>query len=160
MKKYKRHARRKRNELDHGLIITSMVDMFTLVLLFLLVFYDPSYGGDASMELPHASIEHAVEKGPSVRVTPEAVTVEGKSVLRLANGLVGADVARSGPAVVPVVEALTALKSTNAPPSVDAEPVLLVECDRRVAWSVLRAVLDSASQAGYPRYRFVVLGGD
>ena len=52
-----------------------MVDMFTLVLLFLLVFYDPSYQTDGDMQLPNATIDRTVEKGPIVKVTATAVLV-------------------------------------------------------------------------------------
>lgn len=155
-----RRQRRRRNELDHGLIITSMVDMFTLVLLFLLVFYDPGYQSDAEVQLPDATVQRPVEKGATVRISPDAVIVAGQTAAPVVNGGFGVGVARQGTAVVPVVDALTRLRESTPLAEGQSEPVLLVQCDKRVPWTVLRAVLESAAVAGYPRYRFVVLGGE
>ena len=136
-----------------------MVDMFTLVLLFLLFFYDPTYQGDVGVALPSSTVVRAVEKGPKVLVTPEGVVVSGQTVLTVSAGDFGGSPARDGTAVVPLVDALGQLRSSSSTASTE-EPVLLVECDKRVGWNVLRAVLESAARAGFPKYRFVVVGGD
>lgn len=153
-------GRRKRNSVDHGLIITSMVDMFTLVLLFLLVFYDPDYQGDTKLELPTAASQRPAESGATVRVSPEGIEVGGAVVAGLRDGVLEASVPRDGRAVVPVVAALTRVREALAPRADGEPPVLIVECDKRVSWTVLGAVLESGARAGFPRYRFLVLSGD
>ncbi len=153
-------GRRKRNAVDHGLIITSMVDMFTLVLLFLLVFYDPDYQGDTKLELPTAATQRPAEAGPTVRVSPEGIEVGGAVVANLRDGAIDGSIPREGKAVVPVVAALSRARQALTLPADGEPPVLIVECDKRVSWTVLGAVLESGAQAGFPRYRFLVLSGE
>lgn len=151
--KLKARRRRRRNELASTLIITSMVDMFTLVLLFLLVFYDPGFQADSALELPQSQVEKAIEPGAKVRILPTGIEVEGKEVLALEAGSLRAGTPMRGKGPSAVTDALTPLVGAAPDPKSAA---LLVECDRRVSWSVLGPVLESAADAGFARYRFVV----
>ena len=153
-------GRRKRNSVDHGLIITSMVDMFTLVLLFLLVFYDPDYQADTTIELPNAASQRPAESGTTVRVFPGGIEVGGALVVGLRAGALDVAVPRDGTAVVPVVAALSRAREALAATADGEPPVLIVECDKRVSWTVLGAVLESGARAGFPRYRFLVLSDE
>jgi biopolymer transport protein ExbD len=136
----------------HGLIITSMVDMFTLVLLFLLMFYDPMYDGSSPLELPTATVQKRAEAGPTVRITTTGVQVDGKPVVALVAGRLETGGQQEGRAIRPLVEALSSF------PAATADSAIGIECDKRVSWEVLGAVLESAAQAGFPRYRFIVAG--
>ena len=140
-----------------SLTITSMMDMFTLILLFLLVFFDPESQGDSELELPSAAVQTAPEAGPRVRVARDAVSVGGKEVAQLVGGQVDASLPREGAAVLPLADALRALREARASNEDGSPPVLLVECDKRVPWGVLSSVLASASRAGFPKYRFFVV---
>jgi biopolymer transport protein ExbD len=131
-----------------------MVDMFTLVLLFLLMFYDPLYDGSSPLELPHAAAERKATAGPTVRVSRDAVEVDGTRVVELAGGAIPAGSSSTGRAIPALVTALGTL-ATGTP---DERPSIAIECDKRVSWEVLGAVLESAALAGFPRYRFVVNG--
>lgn len=151
-------ARRRRTPrratLAHGLIITSMVDMFTLVLLFLLMFYDPLYDGSSPVELPSGDVQAKAQGGPTITVTTENIVVNGKPVAAIRDGRLDSAVAMQGRAITALVASLSPLVPTGGAEA----PAVSVECDRRVPWQVLGAVLESASQAGFPRYRFVVAG--
>lgn len=140
--------------MDGTLIITSMVDMFTLVLLFLLVFYDPDFQSETALELPMSSADAALEKAPAVRVLPSGVEVAGRVVLQLDAGTIPGHTVMRGKAFADVVDALAPLRGSEAPPE---GPALVVECDRRVSWAVLGSVLESAAEAGFARYRFAAL---
>jgi len=155
--KLKPRRRRRRNELASTLIITSMVDMFTLVLLFLLVFYDPGFQGDDALELPRSQSTRAVEPGAVVRILPSGVLVGGRQVLALDAGALRAGTPMRDKGPTAVTEALTPLAAAAAEPE---KAALQVECDRRVPWSALGPVLESAADAGFARYRFVVVGED
>ena len=147
---------RRRNSVDHGLIITSMVDMFTLVLLFLLVFYDPAYQGGSEVDLPVGASVITAQSGVTVRVAPDGISVAGNVVASLPGGGLDGSLVRDGQAIVALVEALSVeLASTKVADS-EGDPVLIVECDKAVPWSVLGPVLESGSRAGFPRYRFLV----
>lgn len=155
--KLKPRRRRRRNELASTLIITSMVDMFTLVLLFLLVFYDPGFQADSAMELPKSEVETPVEPGAKVRILPDGVEVDGARVLALDAGTLRAGTPMRGKGPSAVTDALTPLAAKAAKPE---DAALLVECDRRVTWTALGAVLESAADAGFGKYRFVAAGSD
>ncbi len=153
----RRQRRPRRNTMESTLIITSMVDMFTLVLLFLLVFYDPSFQTDTALELPQSAADAAVEKGPRIRVLPSGVEVDGRVVVQLESGTIPAQTVMRGKAFADVIDALVPLRSPDAPGD---GPSLVVECDRRVSWTVLGSVLESAAEAGFARYRFAAVGTD
>ncbi len=144
----------RRESLSHGLIITTMVDMFTLVLLFLLMFYDPTYDGSSPIDLPHAKVEAQAQTGPTISVTPDQISVGGTNVASLQAGKLPPGALEGGCCITPLVDSLRAL----VPPGGGEAPAVSVHCDKRVSWEALGAVLESASQAGFPRYRFVVAG--
>lgn len=155
--KLKPRRRRRRNELASTLIITSMVDMFTLVLLFLLVFYDPAFQADGTLELPTSTSERPVDPGARIRILPGSVEVEGAKVLALDGGNLQAGTPMRGKGPSAVTDALAPLAKKAAKPE---DAALLVECDRRISWTALGAVLESAADAGFAKYRFVVAGAD
>ncbi len=133
-----------------------MVDMFTLVLLFLLVFYDPAYQGGSEVDLPVGASVITAQSGVTVRVAPDGISVAGNVVASLPGGGLDGSLVRDGQAIVALVEALSVeLASTKVADS-EGDPVLIVECDKAVPWSVLGPVLESGSRAGFPRYRFLV----
>ena len=144
----------RRESLSHGLIITTMVDMFTLVLLFLLMFYDPMYDGSSPIDLPHAKVQAHAQTGPTISVTPDLISVGGAAVAPLQAGKLLPGTLGGGCCILPLVDSLRAL----VPPGGGEPPAVSVQCDKRVSWEALGAVLESASQAGFPRYRFIVAG--
>ena len=152
--------RGRRNKMAASLTITSMMDMFTLILLFLLVFFDPENQADSQLELPTAHAEAKAESGPRVRVARDRVSVDGREVGRLVGGELDQALPRQGSAVVPLVEALQAARAAAPPRPDGSAPALMVECDKQVAWSVLAPVLASAADAGFPKYRLLVLSED
>ena len=130
--------------------------MFTLVLLFLLVFYDPAYQGGSEVDLPVGASVITAQSGVTVRVAPDGISVAGNVVASLPGGGLDGSLVRDGQAIVALVEALSVeLASTKVADS-EGDPVLIVECDKAVPWSVLGPVLESGSRAGFPRYRFLV----
>jgi biopolymer transport protein ExbD len=144
--------------------VTSMMDMFTIILVFLLNFLDPRQDVTADVALPTATSTEAVEEGPTLTVTPEAVRFGGADVFRLdrVDGAVvlPADLPREGRLIVPLRDRLqegAALLVTAAGEKPPDQLLLRVACDRGVPFSVLGDVLYTASQAGFDQFRFVVI---
>lgn len=146
-----RHRRDRRVQAATDLTITSMVDMFTMILTFLLNFVDPSMGQEGLLSLPSARATAPAAEGVLVQVSTEDIRVEGQPVARLAAGsrAPAADVARDGAVILPLAEALRGLGRGDEVP-------LVLECDRRVPFSLVGDVLQSARSAGFTHYRFVV----
>ena len=97
----------RRESLSHGLIITTMVDMFTLVLLFLLMFYDPMYDGSSPIDLPHAKVQAHAQTGPTISVTPDLISVGGAAVAPLQAGKLLPGTLGGGCCILPLVDSTT-----------------------------------------------------
>ena len=127
---------RKRIEMEAGLSITSMMDMFTILLIYLLYFFDPSQDPARSLELASSEATGSEAAGMVLTVTPEAIWMGEKEIARMGEGMGGLQ---------------EALKGANP------DENLTIQCDRRVAYKDLNQVLTTASQAGLKKYRFMVL---
>lgn len=179
-----RARRSRRHEFPEGeLMLAAMVDMMINILLFLLTLYGATslqaLPGDP-VQLASSSSREALTPRITLAVTPTAVFVGGTSVIALdqANGQPHLPATALTDGVVPTVtSALQALAKTTPPPAAappttppggltvtqgampDAPappPELLVECDKRVPWSVLGPLLHTAERAGFGVTRFVV----
>ncbi len=146
-----RHRRERRVQAASDLTITSMVDMYTIILTFLLNFVDPAMGEEGLLNLPTARATSAAAEGVVVQVTTEDIRVGGEVVARLEAGgrRVAAEVNREGMVIVPVADALRAMSRVDDAP-------LVLECDRGVPFSLVGEVLQTARAAGFAHYRFVV----
>lgn len=138
---------------DSGLMITSMLDMFTIILVFLLNFFDPRMSTEAALELPPSASTVPVDAGVILEVGRDAVKVGETRVLRLEEGRLPADVTREGRRIEAVFQALSRARDT-APAEA---AVLVVRCDRHTSFAVLGDILYSAGVAGWTEYRFVVV---
>lgn len=144
-----RRRRERRIGPASDLTITSMVDMFTMILTFLLNFVDPAMGDASPLSLPTARATASPSEGVQVEVSRDGIVVAGTRVAGLTpdGRAVDPAVERSGAVLVPVTAALRGA-STELP--------LVLSCDRSVPFAVVGEVLQSARAAGFQRYRFVV----
>lgn len=149
--------RRRRTEVAADVNITSLVDIFTALLLFLLAFIDPAIGAAPTLQLPEAAAVVAGREGVRVRLSAEGLVVDEVAVaaaelrggaVRLAPGAVGGG---------GLVDGLRVALESRRPAAEDAGPPLLVlECDARAPYTDVDAVLRTARAAGYERFHFIV----
>lgn len=152
----KRVPKRRRFGDTSTLMLTSMTDMFTLILTFLLNFVDPNMSDDSMVHLPTAPVSEAAESALTLTITTESLMVGGQSLLVLVGGQIPEE-AREGRLVLPLEAALKAASQTL--PAGDEAPVLRVECDKSTPYRVLSDALYTAGQAGFGRFKFVVING-
>ncbi len=127
-----------------------MTDMFTLILAFLLSFYDPAQVDAPSLVLPSVAALGGEKEGIKLEVRKDAVVLDGVVLLPLdGKGGIESGTERSG-------RILTAVRDALQPRVADPAPTLLVACDKTVPFSVIGDVLSSANAAGFHDYRFVV----
>jgi len=168
-------ARKKRKEREAAgeikeLNITAMMDMMTILLVFLLKsFASSSAAMTASEDVrpPVSSTRHTPKDTVAVTITPKNILVGDKEVVRLANGVVPADQLQ-GRLVVGLdaqlkkeVEKLKYIAERN--PAAPFSKELSVIGDKKVPYDLLLTVLYTAGQNELENYRFVVLkkeGGD
>lgn len=120
-----------------GVPLTSLVDMMTILLVFLL----HSFAIDGQIVTPAADVQLPPSRserptGPALRVevTVTTVRVDGRSVAELSS-LAGDDPA-----------AVAALRTALA---ADGEPAAIsIHCDRRVGFRYLKRVLRACQEAG------------
>ncbi len=150
----RRSLRRSRVRDTPPLLITSMLDMFTIILVFLITFLDP--------DAPTAN--DPINLAPS---SAEVVPVrEGEVVMSVLRDTVKVGdrripVPTSAEGDGPPSEVADALRAARpAGLAEDATPPLRVLVDRTVPWATLSPLLRAAEDAGYGDFRFVVVQED
>ena len=162
-------ARKKRKEREAAgeikeLNITAMMDMMTILLVFLLKSFASSSAAITASEdvWPPVSTTRATPKDTvAVTITPKNILVGEREVVRLQNGQIPADKVQ-GRLVLPLdahlkkeVEKLKYIAERN--PSAPFSRELSVIADKKVPYDMLLTVLYTAGQNELENYRFVVL---
>lgn len=139
--------------------ITSMMDMFTIILIFLLFSFsnDPdAVTLDKDIELPKSTAETNFKKHLQVIVTQTSVKIGEETVARLD----GDDIVGIDPNNLQKSKFYNRLRSFGKvdalTPEADRDPILLL-CDRRLSFKVINNVIKTAGMAGYPNFQFAVL---
>jgi len=163
MARKKRKEREAAGEID-GLNLTAMMDMLTIILVFLLKSYAASAISLTQSEdvKPPISSTRAVPKDTvAVTITPKDILVGDRVVVELQNGQVPPGLL-DGRLVKPLdqalrreVDKLKLIASRN--PSAPFSRELSVIGDRKIPYDLLLTVLYTAGQAELENYRFVVL---
>ena len=160
---------KRRHESDEmSLQITSMADIFTILLVFLLKSYatgavqvTPSSG----LMLPEAQAADMEIQALKVEVSETAVQVEGQAVTALSRfRFDGADLQANGTSKT-LSEALEkerqrGLMIAKANADVKVDPKILVIADQRVPYQTLKSVLASAALNGYTDFKLAVVKGE
>lgn len=148
--------RRRHEEISTELNLAAMVDMMVNILLFLLTFYGTAPTDETPMELAESVAKQPVSVRVALAITVDAIRVDGVDVVRLGteDGKVVAP--DGGPAFDQLKTRLElawmeALGPADAPP-----PILAIQVDKRIPWSVLKPVMATATAAGWQDVRFVV----
>ena len=162
-------ARKKRIERDNAsqireLNIVAMMDMMTIILVFLLKSYTASaisMTQSEDIKPPVSSTRATPRDTVAVTITPKDILVGDRVVVALENGQVPAS-ALNGRIVIPLDQALhkevAKLKYiADRNPAAPFSKELSVIGDRRIPYDLLLTVLYTAGQNELENYRFVVL---
>ena len=167
----------RRGDSDGGLNITSMMDMMTIILVFLLKSYsteDISVAASDDLQIPVSSAEKAPKLAVNVVVSRKDVTVDGEQVLDLTQE-VGEDgdvkilvpeEEKKGQIISKLYDRLQEKAETakdlggrTGNDSFDFQGEILLQCDKRLPFEVVRQVMFTAGQAQFGNFRFVVIKG-
>lgn len=161
--------KRKRFQLDikknqtFGLNITSMTDMFTILLVFLLQTYvssevqiDPVEG----LRLPSSNTERNSVDGIKIALSPTALKFDQKTIATVQNKMIDAAAIddKDSNFIKPLFEELQKYNKEN-----EKSPKLgkvLFQADQDLPYSVVRKVMYTASMAGFPNLKMVTVVGD
>ncbi len=164
-RKLRRKAREAEGEIE-DLNITPMLDMMTIILVFLLKTYNTSTVSVAlSNDLLPPSSTTRIEPAETttITITANEIAVGDKAAVELTNWELPAGVTQNGsPIIAPVLDLLKKdvdrqkyIGKWNK--SVPFEGLLSIIGDRQVPYKLLFSVLATAGQAELSNYKFVVL---
>jgi hypothetical protein len=142
-------------------MLAAMVDMLVNILIFLLHLYGTApIDASPELDLPESLATDPVEAAPIVVLTTRAVQVEGQPLVSFASldGTVEySEGSLENGQLPPLTRWLTSRRAAMIERRPDSEPdTIVVECDRRVPWSVVTPVLATAGAVGFTQFRFVV----
>ncbi|MEZ4268958.1 MAG: biopolymer transporter ExbD [Myxococcota bacterium] len=151
------------------LMLTPLLDMFTIILIFLIVSftaedYDLTLAKD--VKLPESVSRSMFKPSVNLAINGAGVSVEGRHVIALSEGH-ASEAAYTAGEIPELVEHLAAYydELMRPIPGEDGaeeqapidEPVITVQADRGLDYRTLHLVLQSAAKAGFFKYRLAVL---
>jgi biopolymer transport protein ExbD len=154
-------------DIIRDLNITPMMDMMTIILVFLLKTFSSSTSTitfDQNLQVPKSATQLKPKEAVSVTITKKIVLVEGDAIAPINNGKVDPAVKRDGENgyyITPLVDVLE--KHSRKEKKVAEltgqkfEAQLMVVADQTTPYRLLTEVLYSCGQAGYANYRLLVL---
>jgi len=172
VRKYRRQAENENSELN----LTAMMDMMTILLVFLIKSYgaaDISVAMNQDLTPPTSRSTLAPVQTVTVTITKKDIAVGEKSVVKLVNGAIPKE-ARAGESllITPVMDALGAeiekldrITQRNAQmreraekdPSKDPRKMLTIVGDKDMPYDILFSVLGTAGQAELKYFKFLVI---
>ncbi len=152
----------KRNQ-SFTLNITSMTDMFTILLVFLLqsfaageVNIDPAEG----LRLPTSSTEKNPVNGVKLSISPTELKFDQTLVAKVSNNLIEASAidASDSNFIKPLFDQLEAFNKKD--PTLAKTGKLLLQADEALPFSTIRKVMYTASMAGFPNVKLITMAGN
>lgn len=162
MARKKRVERENENDISE-LNLTAMMDMMTIILVFLLKsFSSNAISVTASEDLrpPISSTQNVPKDTIAVTITPRMVMVGDRKVISLKDGKIPADLLE-GRLVLPLDKKLkrevNKLKLIEQGGGTAFDGELSVIADKQVSYELLLSVLYTAGQNNLDKFRFVVI---
>ena len=136
--------------------LTSLMDVFTILVFFLLVNSGQSEILDTPKEvkLPESNVESRPHETVVIFVSPEAIVVQGEPVVAMA------DVVASQGSIEPISARLAALKNTiigRSTQTIAASQEVTVLADKSIPFDVIKRVLSTCTGQGYTNVSLAVM---
>lgn len=159
--------RLKRRMSSPELNITALLDMFTMLLIFLLINFSAatytSMKTSGYLSFPKSSSDKKPVDILTVVADKYNIIVDGKIIAKHSNGVVDEkDTDDTGYEIVPLFEALVQysertkfIASKNK--TVRSEGKIILQMDKDLPFSFLRQIMYTAGQAEYNEFKFVAL---
>ncbi len=151
--------KRKKLSTDVALQITSMADIFMILLVFLLKSYATSVSNiapTAHLSLPEITKGHAEIKDTlKVEIAGNTILIDQKPVVTLHNFEFDAKEDAPGGASQSIINVLNAQRKMQPDPNMDSG--LIVMADQNTPYSTIKRVVASAAGAGFVDLQLVVV---
>ena len=155
----KKFSRGKKNGYA-GLMLTSLVDMFTLIVIFLLQNFSAS--GEVlymskDVKLPDAAHGVQIERAPVVTVSNDSLTFDGKLIAQTSD-LEKGDVLNIPELEDSLREEKRRYEQIHAnDPDHPFKGLVNVQADRKIAFKVIKRVMFSCNSSGFGNINFAAL---
>ncbi len=153
---------------DVSLQITSMADVFIIILVFLLKSYATSVVNISpaqGMKLPQAHLLSEPTEALQIQISANSIQIENKPIVPLENFQFQAGELQSGSVSKTLNTALATEKErqkliagSNTKVKIDAK--VLIIADQHTPYSTLKSVLGSAALNGFSEYKLVAVKSD
>lgn len=167
-KRASRFARRKKQQV-FDIDITSLLDILTILLVFLLQSYNSSgviINVPKEIELPKSASESLNNFGVNVQVSKTNIWVDDKEILTAETSASGQIFDEGGRRIVPLYNELVKLKEiVKASEKLDPDAkkfsgIANLIVDKSLKYSYLKRVMYTCAAAGYKEFKFVVMTKD
>lgn len=149
------------SEFDVNINLTALLDVLTNLLFFLMFSFaaqQVSMEVQGGVVLPHSTAEEAPKQAINVSVGQRELRVEGAMLAPIQNGQIP-NTPPGASRIEVLYQRLVALREERIQQARAAgEPeFLFVLCDKDAPYSLLRLVLKTGAEAGFPKFRMAVL---
>jgi len=162
-----RKAKVRIEEDEAELNITSLMDIMTIILVFLLKSYSTeeiTVTPSDDLNLPNSTATLKPELAVNAIVTQAGITVDGVEVVQVSGGVVDPG-QKKGQLISPLFDRLKVLADSEKDRH-DGNPKvfspftgrLLLQVDKNIPFSLVREVMYTAGQAQFSEFKFVVYG--
>jgi biopolymer transport protein ExbD len=144
---------------DQSIPLVPFIDFLITLVVFLLMSFSASgelVAQQASITLPTAHHATPLEIAPIIAIDDRAVTLDGTRVADSATLAANADVSR----IEQLIQNLGTVKQNweVLHPGQDFPGMVIIQCDLQVDFRVIKKVMFSIAQAGFPNISFAVNG--
>ncbi len=148
-------ARGKRKGESTGMMLTSLMDIFTVLVLYLLV----NQGDGINLEpppwvvLPESSVDTIPRQSIVIALTPKDVLIQGEPVVSIAEVT-----ASLQPEIDAIRQRILQIKeaASKQQNQIGVNTEVTIVADRSVPFKVLKKVMSTSSNAGYGKISFAV----
>jgi biopolymer transport protein ExbD len=161
-----RFANRRKRERVIDIDITSLLDVLTILLVFLLQSYNSSgviINVPNGIDLPRSASESLNNFGVNIQVSRTNIWVDDKEVLTAETANEGQVFDEGGRRIVPLYNELIKIKETIklseklSPEATKFSGIANLVVDKNLKYSYLKRVMYTAASAGFKEFKFVVL---
>ncbi len=148
-----------------ALNITSMTDMFTIMLVFLLQSYstaDVQITPEKDIRLPQSTTMSNPTEAIKISLSANALKIDQTTIADIKNAeFLPQDLEdKDTNFIKPLFNELDKLAKAEAQPAHIKEGRILLQADRNLPYATLRKVMYTASMAGFPQLKLVTLVGE
>jgi biopolymer transport protein ExbD len=141
-----------------ALQLTSLLDMFTIILVFLMVSFqaeDKDFVLNSGLQLPQSNAQNPFKTAVNLAITPSAVIIEGKEVYKLRKGAKVQEADKEA-GKLDAVTAAVKQAWANKKKELGEEDIVVIQADKTIPYRTIHLVMRSAAHSGFFRFRLAI----